>query len=160
MKELLNLIKSFGYAFEGIFTTIKNERNMRIHITCMLYMFYFLLRFDFFEISRTEFAILFIACGLVLGAEVINTSIEALVDMHGTEHTHFGKIAKDCGAGAVLIFAIFAVLCGIAIMYQPLAFQKLFVYFTDNPLSILIFVISLVIACIFIFKGLPKKKGN
>ncbi len=157
---MIKLLKSFGYAFEGVFTTVKNERNMRIHITCMVYMFYFLLKFDFFEISRTEFAILFIACGLVLGAEVINTSIEALVDMHGSEHTSLGKIAKDCGAGAVLIFAIFAVLCGVAIMYQPLAFQKLFAYFSDNPLSVVIFAVSLVLACIFIFKGFPKKKGN
>ncbi len=155
---MIKLLKSFGYAFEGIFTTVKNERNMRIHITCMVYMFYFLLKFDFFEISGTQFAILFVACGLVLGAEIINTSIEALVDMHGEEHTKFGKIAKDCGAGAVLIFAVFAVLCGVAIMYQPAAFKALYAYFADNPLSIVIFVASLVIACIFIFKGFPKKE--
>ncbi len=155
-----SLIKSFVYAFQGIFTAIKTERNMRIHITCMIYMFFFLFAFDFFDISRTQAAILFLACGLVMGAELINTSLEAAVDMQGEEHTALGKIAKDCAAGAVLVFTVFAVACGIAIMYQPVAFQKLFAYFISNPLAIVIFIISLIAACIFIFKGLPKRKGN
>ncbi len=160
MKELLNLVKSFGYAFEGIFTAIKKERNMRIHIVCMIYMFFFLFAFDFFEISRTELAILFIACGLVLGSELINTAIESTVNLYGEKYTQHGKIAKDCGAGAVLVFTIFAVACGIAIMYQPVAFQKLFAYFIANPIAIVVFLISVVIFSIFIFKGIPQKKGK
>ena len=151
------LIKSFGYAFQGIITAIKKERNMRIHIVCMIYMFFFLFAFDFFEITRTQFAVLFLACGLVIGAELFNTAIEAVVDLHGKGHTEYGKIAKDCAAGGVLIFTIFAVLCGIAIMYQPPAFKLLFTYFIDNPLAIVLFVISLVIFAIFIFKGNRKK---
>ena len=157
MKEL---IKSFGYAFQGIFTAIKKERNMRIHIVCMIYMYFFLSCFDFFEITRTELAIIFIANGLVIGAELVNTAIEATVDLQGDKHTQLGKIAKDCGAGAVLVFTIFAVLCGIAIMYQPIAFQKLFTYFAENPIAIVLFLISIVIFSMFIFKGLPKRKGN
>ena len=152
-----SLIKSFGYAFEGIFTAITKERNMRIHIVCMIYMFFFLFAFDFFEITRTQIAILFIACGLVIGAELINTAIEAVVNLHGKEHTEYGKIAKDCAAGAVLIFTIFAVLCGVAIMYQPKAFELLFAYFTENPIAIVLFAISVIIFTIFIFKGLPVK---
>ena len=155
MKELA---KSFGYAFQGIFTAMKTERNMRIHIVCMIYMYFFLFAFDFFEITRTELAILFIACGLVIGAELINTAIEAAVDLQGEEHTQLGKIAKDCGAGAVLVFTIFAVICGIAIMYQPEAFQKLFEYFAENPLAIVLFLISVVIFSIFIFFGFGRKK--
>ena len=154
MKEL---IKSFGFAFQGIFTAITKERNMRIHIVCMIYMFFFLFAFDFFEITRTQLAILFVACGLVIGSELINTAVEAVVDLHGKEHTQYGKIAKDCAAGAVLIFAIFSVLCGIAIMYQPTAFVLLFEYFIANPVAIVLFAISVVIFTIFIFKGIPVK---
>ena len=152
-----NLVKSFGYAFQGIITAIKKERNMRIHIVCMIYMFFFLFAFDFFEITKTQFAILFLACGLVIGAELFNTAIEAVVDLHGKEHTEFGKIAKDCAAGGVLIFTIFAVLCGIAIMYQPTAFKLLFTYFIENPFAIVLFAISVVVFAIFIFK---EKKSN
>ena len=154
MKELL---KSFGYAFQGVLTALTKERNMRIHIVCMIYMFFFLFAFDFFEITRTQFAILFVACGLVIGAELINTAVEAVVDMHGEEHTKYGKIAKDCAAGAVLIFAVFSVLCGIAIMYQPKAFNLLFEYFVSNPLSIILFIVSVIIFSVFIFKGIPVK---
>ncbi len=152
-----NLIKSFGYAFRGIFTALTKERNMRIHIVCMIYMFFFLFAFDFFEISRTDLAILFVSCGCVVGAELINTAIEAVVDLHGKEHTEQGRTAKDCAAGAVLIFAIFSVLCGIAIMYQPTAFELLFKYFLSNPIAIVLFVISVIIFTIFIFKGKKNK---
>ena len=117
----------------------------------------FLFAFDFFEITRTQLAILFVACGLVIGSELINTAVEAVVDLHGKEHTQYGKIAKDCAAGAVLIFAIFSVLCGIAIMYQPTAFVLLFEYFIANPVAIVLFAISVVIFTIFIFKGIPVK---
>lgn len=154
------LIKSFGYAFEGIFTALKNERNMRIHTVCMIYMYFFLFAFDFFEITRTELAIIFIANGLVMGAELINTSIESSVNLYGDKHTEQGKIAKDCAAGAVLVFTIFSVLCGIAIMYQPSAFQKLFAYFLDNPISIVLFIISIIIFSIFIFFGFGKKENK
>ena len=154
------LVHSFGYAFQGVFTAIRTERNMRIHIVCMIYMYFFLLCFDFFEITKTQLAILLLACGLVIGAELINTAIEAAVDMQGEEHTPLGKIAKDCGAGAVLVFTIFAVLCGVAIMYQPKAFVLLFTYFVENPIAIVLFLISVVVFSIFIFKGLPKRKGK
>ena len=154
-----SLLKSFGYAFSGIFTALATERNMRIHTVCMLYMYFFLFAFDFFEISGTQLAVIFLANGLVMGGELFNTAIEATVDMHGDEHTKLGKIAKDCAAGAVLVFTIFSVLCGIAIMYQPEAFKELFAYFIANPVAIVLFAISVVIFTIFIFKGFPKKKG-
>lgn len=154
-----SLIKSFGYAFRGIFTALTKERNMRIHTVCMLYMYFFLFAFDFFEISGTQLAIIFLANGLVIGGELINTAIERSVDLYGSEHTANGKIAKDCAAGAVLVFALFSVLCGVAIMYQPKAFEALFAYFLANPVAIVLFVISVIIFSIFIFKGFPKKKG-
>ena len=154
-----SLIKSFGYAFRGIFTALTKERNMRIHTVCMLYMYFFLFAFDFFEISDAQLSVIFLANGLVIGGELINTAIERAVDLYGDEHTENGKIAKDCAAGAVLVFAIFSVLCGVAIMYQPKAFSAMFAYFIANPVAIVLFAISVVIFTAFIFKGFPKKKG-
>ena len=153
-----NLIKGFGYAFNGIFIALKKERNLRIHTDCMIYMYFFLFFFDYFEITRTELAIIFLANGLVIGGELINTGIEKAVDLYGDKHTELGKIAKDCAAGAVLVFAIFSVLCGIAIMYQPKAFEALFAYFIANPLSIALFIASVIIFTIFIFFGFGRKK--
>lgn len=160
MKELKKLIFSFGYAFRGIFTALKNERNMRVHFVCMAYMYFFLFAYDFFEISKTQLAIIFIANGLVIGGELINTAVEAAVNMHGEEHTYFGKVAKDTAAGAVLAFAISAVACGIAIMYQPKAFDALFAYFTTNIAALILFIISVALATVFIFFGFGKKENK
>ena len=82
MKELKKFVKGFGFAFEGILTALKTECNMRVHFVCMFYMYLFLLAFDFFQITRTQFAIIFIANGLVIGGELINTAIEAAVDLN------------------------------------------------------------------------------
>lgn len=158
MKELKKFVKGFGFAFEGILTALKTECNMRVHFVCMFYMYLFLLAFDFFQITRTQFAIIFIANGLVIGGELINTAVEAAVDLHGKEHTPLGKIAKDTAAGAVLVFAIAAVACGISIMYQPEAFKLLFNYFTTHIFALILFIVSLISAVLFILFGFGKKE--
>lgn len=158
MKELKKFVKGFQFAFEGILTALKTECNMRVHFVCMFYMYLFLLAFDFFQITRTQFAIIFIANGLVIGGELINTAVEAAVDLHGKEHTPLGKIAKDTAAGAVLVFAIAAVACGISIMYQPEAFKLLFNYFTTHIFALILFIVSLISAVLFILFGFGKKE--
>ncbi|MEG1551196.1 MAG: diacylglycerol kinase family protein, partial [Oscillospiraceae bacterium] len=96
-----NLLKSFKYAFRGIFFGLKYERNMRIHFVAMIYMYSFLLFFDFFKVSAVEFAIIFLANALVIAAELINTSIERTVDLASEGFSQKGMIAKDTAAGAV-----------------------------------------------------------
>lgn len=152
-----SLVKSFFYAFRGVGTAIVRERNMRIHCVVTAYMYFFLFAFDFFEITRTQTAVLLVATGLVLGAELINTAVENSVDLFSDGYTEQGRAAKDCAAGAVLVFAIFSVLAGIAVMYQPEAFCKLFAYFADRLWATAVFVLSLVISLIFIFFGFGKK---
>lgn len=155
-----SLLKSFFYAFRGVFTALVSERNMRIHTVCMIYMYFFLFAFDFFEITRTQLAIIFIANGSVIGGELINTAIESTVDLYGDERTEYGKIAKDCAAGSVLVFTIFSVLCGIAIMWQPEAFKKLFGFFADNLWAFALFVLSVIVFTVFIFFGFGKKENK
>ena len=100
------LYKSFGYAFQGIFTCIRKERNMKIH--CMV-------------------AALVVIAGLILGISVtewciclglfgmVNTAVEAVVDLVTEERHPLAKIAKDTAAGAVLIAAIMAAIVGLII---------------------------------------------
>lgn len=153
-----SFIKSFYYAIRGIFGCILKERNMRVHTVCMLYMYFFLFCFPFFEISKTELCIIFLANALVIGGELINTSIEAVVDLNGREYTEYGKIAKDCGSGAVLVFAVFSVLIGVAIMYQPKAFTLLGEFFRQTPLAAGFFIISFIGSAVFIFYGFGERK--
>lgn len=158
MENLRNLLMSFVYAFRGIGFMIRNERNMRIHITCLIYMFSILIFSDWFVISKTEYVLLLITSALVLAAETFNTAVENSVNLYGEERTENGKIAKDAAAGAVLICAITSVVIGIIIMFQPAAFVKMAQYFIANPLMILVVLISLVIATIFIFYGFDFRK--
>ena len=151
---------SFVYAFKGIFRTIVNERNLRIHITCVVYMVSILLLTDWFTLSRTDWAVLMLACGSVIGGEIVNTAIENAVNLASKEYTEYGKVAKDAAAGAVLISAIFAVIVGIIIMYQPAAFKAMYEYFTEKPFMFAAFLISLIPATLFIFFGVPTKKGK
>ena len=158
MKDLKSLFNSFVYAFKGIFWMLTHERNFRVHITCLVYMFYYLLRYDFFAVTRTDCAILLLASGLVIGGEMLNTGIEKADDSVSKEKRKTIAISKDVSAGAVLVFAIFAVLCGVSILFQPEAFQALFNHYVQAPINILWFVLSVAVATLFIFKFDAKKK--
>ena len=150
-----NLIKSFGYAFSGIGYCICNERNMRIHLCFAAYMIGFLTVHDFFQVTRAEFAVLMGLCALVMALEAVNTAVEQAVDLSTKERNELAKISKDAAAGAVLIAAIGSVVAGIAILYQPDAFVKLFEYYRANIPVFIGFVISFIASLVFVFAG-PK----
>lgn len=111
-KKKSPLYKSFGYAFEGIFTGIKKERNMKIHCLAMLCV---VAAGFFMKISMTEWCICLILFGLILSLELVNTAVEAVVDLVTEEKKPLAKIAKDTAAGAVLIAAIMAAGVGLII---------------------------------------------
>lgn len=106
------LAKSFYYAFVGIITCIKEERNMLIHflITILVIIAGFV-----FKISLNEWIICIGLFGLVMSLELVNTAIEATVDICSPAINKKAKIAKDCAAGAVLISAIAALIIGLLI---------------------------------------------
>ena len=58
------------------------------------------------------------AIGLVIGLELVNTSIEALVDRVSPEHSELARVAKDTAAGAVLVGALTAMAVG-ACVFAP-----------------------------------------
>ena len=151
---------SFTYAFKGIFRTIANERNLRIHLTCVVYMISILLFTDWFTLSRTDWAVLMLACSGVIGGEIVNTAIENAVNLASEEYTQYGKIAKDAAAGAVLVSAVFAVIVGFIILFQPEAFKAMYAYFTANIPMLVLLVLSIIPATLFIFFGVPIKKGK
>lgn len=152
-------IKGFGYAFRGIAFGVINERNMRFHVSMFIYMMFFLLHYDFFEVSKTQFAILLMMSSLVMAGELFNTGIERAADAATLEKNEFVKTAKDAAAGAVLVLAIFSVAVGIIILYQPSAFTEMFCYFKNNPLYIAVLAVTLILDGIFILSG-PKKIIN
>ena len=111
------LYKSFGYAFQGIFNTIRTERNIKIHCAAAILVTIFGI---WQQKSKTEWMICFILFGLILALELVNTAVEATVDLFTEERKPLAKKAKDAAAGAVLIAAIFAVVIGILIFIPKL----------------------------------------
>lgn len=111
------LYKSFGYAFEGIFLGIVKERNMKLHCVAMLLV---ILAGTLLHISVTEWCICFILFGMILALELVNTAVEAVVDLVTEEKKPLAKVAKDTAAGAVLIAAIMAAVTGCMIFVPKL----------------------------------------
>lgn len=112
-----NIINSFKYAGTGIKSSIKSERNLKIHITIM---FLVIISGIIFKISLIEWLICLILFGLVISAELFNTAIEITLDLITTEINPQVKKAKDIAAGAVLITAISSTLIGLLIFIPKL----------------------------------------
>lgn len=112
------LYKSFGYAFQGIWAVIRRERNIRIHLSVMTLV---IIAGCIFHISVTEWCICMILFALVISLEMVNTAIEACVDLVTEEKKPGAKLAKDAAAGAVLVSAIFAAVIGLVIFIPKAA---------------------------------------
>lgn len=112
VKGFKRLINSFKFAIEGIIYAFKYEQNIIVHT---LVMFLVIILGIIVKLSYYEWLICLILFGLVIATEMINTSIEAVVDLACPKIDPLAKIAKDTASGAVLVFALTAVVVGIII---------------------------------------------
>lgn len=96
------LIQAFGHAADGICRAAR-ERNFKIEIGFGIAAIVLGIGL---RIDLSEWAIVAVCIGCVLGGECLNTSLEALVDLASPEYNELAKVAKDCAAGAVLICSI------------------------------------------------------
>lgn len=156
MKSLFSFFKSFGYAFAGVARTFLRERNMRVHVVLMIYMFSFLGFGKWFVLTKVQWCLLLVCCALVIGCELVNTAVESVVDLASPEIHPLAKIAKDAASGAVLVCAVFSVVVGVLILYQPEAFRAMNEYFKAHVPLAAVVVVSLVPAMGIIF-GIRKK---
>jgi undecaprenol kinase/diacylglycerol kinase (ATP) len=109
---------SFGYAFSGIRTALKKEPNIRIHLVLALLA---IILAYFLKFSPVEWIILAFTISFVLILELINTTLETLVNIVSPEVREEARVAKDVSAAAVLISAILSVVVG-AFLYLPKIF--------------------------------------
>lgn len=102
-------IKSFKYAFRGIYTLVYTQHNARLHLlsTLLVVSSGFLL-----HISAHEWALIILAMALVWCAEALNTAVEFLCDLYTKEYHPLIEKAKDVAAAAVLVCSIGAALAG------------------------------------------------
>ncbi|MEJ8548009.1 diacylglycerol kinase family protein [Brevibacillus borstelensis] len=121
MRAWGSFIRSFSYAFAGIAHTVKTQRNMRIHVAAAVLA---LLMAWWLDISRNDVLLVFFTIALVFSLELVNTAIEAAVDLASPDRHPKAKAAKDAAAGAVLVAAVLSVLVGLFVFGPPL-WQKL-----------------------------------
>lgn len=108
-------LKSWSYSIDGLKYAYKNEQSMMIHFFATILVVSLGLAF---EITLMEWCFAFISIGLVLAGELINTSIEAVVDLVTTEIHPLAKIAKDCGSAATFVLSLISAIIG-SIVFVP-----------------------------------------
>ena len=119
-KTSSNLFKSFKYAFSGISYVLKTSRNFKIQL---IFAFISLMIGFLLQISQSNYVILIATIMSVLILEILNTSIESIVDLVvKKEFSSLAKISKDTSAGAVLLASINSVIIAVYIFVPKIKF--------------------------------------
>lgn len=161
--RLKKVVDSFNNAIDGIIYTVRTQRNMKIHLSITLIVLLLCLCFD---VSKIEFLILAITITMVIAAELLNTSIEAVVDMKTNHYHPLAKISKNVAAGAVLLTAINAVVVGYVIFWDKLSNMSLIVLnkikesepYTIFIVLVIVCIVTIIIKSVF-GEGTPLKGG-
>lgn len=111
-----SLYRAFGCAMRGILTAVQTERNMKIHIAAALIVF---IAAALLQLDRISWLFLVLVVSVVFIAELVNTAVEAIIDLVSPEEHVLARVAKDTAAGAALVAAVFAVAIGIMVFYEP-----------------------------------------
>jgi undecaprenol kinase len=99
------------WATQGIVTAVRREKSMRTHFAALLAV---VLVLAVCHAAPLWWALVLMACALVLVTELLNTALEELADhLHPAQHPAIGR-AKDMAAGAVLLASLCAVAVGVA----------------------------------------------
>lgn len=113
-----SIVESFNFALEGIIHVLRTQRNMRIHFLAALLV---LIAALWSGVDKLELIALLLSISFVLIAEMINTAVEASVDVATTSFDPLAKLAKDIVAGAVLIATVNAVAVGYLVFSGQVA---------------------------------------
>ena len=117
----VSLLRSFGFALEGVSYLIRTQRSARIELAIGLAVIVLAV---WLGIGPIEWAVLGLAIALVLAFEALNTALELAVTLASPERHPQAKAAKDVAAAMVLIAAVGAVAVGLAIL-GPLLLLRL-----------------------------------
>lgn len=103
------LMSSFKYSWEGLVYAYRYEQSMSIHLLITTLV---ILAGVFFKITYTEWILCLFMVGVIVATELINTSIEAVVDLACPVQHPLAKVAKDTASAAVFAYAVVAFITG------------------------------------------------
>lgn len=156
-------LESVNCAIEGILWTARTQKHMRWHFLSAAAVLFAAL---FFKVPTVDFLLLTLAITVVLFAEIINTAVEAVVDLVSPDYHPLAKQAKDVAAGAVLLAT-----CGAAVVGYVVFSSRIFAAvpgkertIADVPgdvavVSILIVTIAVILLKAHFAKGSPLHGG-
>ncbi|MGI9145170.1 MAG: diacylglycerol kinase family protein [Chloroflexota bacterium] len=112
------IVRSFGYAFEGVATIVRTQPNFWVHVlaACLALILGITL-----HLTLVELAVIVLSIALVLVVESVNTGIETMCDLISPGHHPLIKRAKDISAAAVLLSAAAAVVVALLLFGPRLA---------------------------------------
>ncbi len=147
----MKLLKSFQYAFRGILSAIKKETNFRIHTVAAITVIIFSLMYG---VDSLRAVILTLVVCLVLVAELINTAVEAMVDIICPQKNKLAQIAKDSAAGAVLVLAVGAIITAGLIFSDV---ERLLEVYKTIKANLFWLILYIILCVIYVFPYKRKK---
>ena len=108
-------IHSLGFAWKGLRKAFAEQRNLKFHFSAALAI---IAAGFYFEISPEEWMVVVLTIGFVIGTELINSSIEDLVNLMSPQHQPLAGKIKDIAAAAVLIAAVTSVIIGFLVFHK------------------------------------------
>jgi diacylglycerol kinase (ATP) len=158
-----SLLESFNFAFEGVIHVQRTQRNLRIHFAVAAAV---LIAAVAVGVGRLELMALLIAISFVLIAEMLNTALEAGIDVATTSFDPLAKLAKDIAAGAVLIATVNAVAVGYLVFSDKIVnhSSRLIARLRDAPseLTLIALVLTIIIVLgtkAYTGRGTPLRGG-
>ncbi|MBM6778138.1 diacylglycerol kinase family protein [Collinsella tanakaei] len=118
-KDHPSFIRSFGYAIEGFVTAVRTERNIKVMLALGIAA---VIAGIVLKIDLLSWCLVALCIGMVLFAELINTAVEAVVDLATTEFHPLAKRAKDIAAASVYTLSITAAIVGLIVFARALGF--------------------------------------
>lgn len=107
-------VRSFRAAWAGLMHAARTQRNFQIELGAAALA----LALTWWLGAQPWPIVLAIA--LVLGLELVNTALEAVVDLTSPNRNDSARVAKDCAAAAVLVAALGSMIVGVAVLGPPL----------------------------------------
>lgn len=157
------VLRGFHFAFEGIVYAVRTQLNLRIQLVIAVLV---LLATLYLHLQRVYLVAILIVIGIVLAFEILNTAVEAIVDLLTLASHPLAKVAKDAAAGAVLTVSLVAAIVGYLIFYDAIGAEGYRVYRQVQAvpahtvfITLVIVSIGIVFAKAYIGRGSPLQGG-
>ena len=154
-----NFLDACQNALEGIIYAITTQSNIKKQLIIAVAVMLISL---FFDLTRAEFLCLMFTVVLVIIAEMINTAIETVVDLYTDLYQTKAKIAKDVGAGAVVIAEINAIIVAYFLFFEKISTigLKLIDEVVNSPVHLAFVAILLTVIVIVTLKAAATKNNH